>query len=272
VKIVPGDSSRGINLTLRDHLDGFLLRLAYTRRTAMFSLVPRLVHTAVKEPDFRGLVEIVLYVGNRKTFLEVNRRSLVSHIKPVHFADVDNLMMLHPEGTVISTSIVAGAQVHVVKTRSRARRELKLSRLSVALPEKLTGAAVFLAGKKRNALAVEWKSHLAGWTGTGLSRRARLWAALGFLGAAVRLRFEDAVDLAWWRPTDAVLRSRAKSNLFVWLPTLGIMLAIVHREGLYGLITNAENLIETWGGLYVTVRVGRWYRKVKPPKPRRARE
>jgi hypothetical protein len=37
--------------------------------------------------------------------------------------------------------------------------------------------------------------------------------------------------------------------------------------GRYGPIANAENLIETWVGLYAAVRVGRWYRKVKPPEP-----
>jgi hypothetical protein len=128
---------------------------------------------------------------------------------------------------------------------------LKLSCLSVYLPEKLTGAAVFLAGKKRSALAIEWKSHLVGWTGTELSLRSQLWAALGLLGAAVRLRLEDAVDLAWWRSVDAVLRSRAKSNLFVWLPTLGIVLAIVYHEGLYGLIptprtSSRPGVVSTW--------------------------
>ena len=65
-----------------------------------------------------------------------------------------------------------------------------------------------------------------------------------------------------------MLKSRAKSNLFVWLPVLGMVLAVVHHDGWYGPIANAENLIETWVGLYAAVRVGRWYRKVKPPEPR----
>ena len=89
----------------------------------------------------------------------------------------------------------------------------------------------------------------------------------------MRYRAQDAADLAW-RSADAVLRSRTKSNLSVWLPVLGIVfgivLAVAHHDGWYGLVANAQNLIETWAGLYAAVRVGRWYRKVKPPEPRRA--
>ena len=86
----------------------------------------------------------------------------------------------------------------------------------------------------------------------------------------MRYRAQDAADLAW-RSADAVLRSRTKSNLFVWLPVLGIVLAVVYHDGWYGLVANAENLIETWVGLYAAVRVGRWYRKVKPPDPQARR-
>jgi hypothetical protein len=91
----------------------------------------------------------------------------------------------------------------------------------------------------------------------------------GFVLAAMRYRAQDAADLAW-RSADAVLRSPTKSNLFVWLPVLGIVLAVAHHDGWCGLVANAQNLIETWAGLYAAVRAGRWYRKVKPPEPRRA--
>ena len=140
-------------------------------------------------------------------------------------------------------------------------------------PHRLAGLAVFLAGRRRSVLADEWRAHLVGWPGRGLSLRDQTRAARGFLWAAVRYRLGDAADLAW-RPVDSMLRSRAKSNLFVWLPVLAAVLAVVHHDGWYGLIANAENLIETWAGFYATVRVGRWYRKVRPPepKPRRAKE
>ncbi|HEX3958315.1 MAG TPA: hypothetical protein VHZ03_17090 [Trebonia sp.] len=53
---------------------------------------------------------------------------------------------------------------------------------------------------------------------------------------------------------------------------LAAALEVVHHDGWYGLIANSENLIETWGGLYAIVRVGRWYRKVKPPVPKPRQE
>jgi hypothetical protein len=106
----------------------------------------------------------------------------------------------------------------------------------------------------------------------GLSRHDQLRAARGFLWSAIRYRLQDAADLGW-RPVDVVLGSRALSNLTIWIPVLAAVLAVVHHNGLYGLITNASNLIELWGGLYAAVRVGRWYRRVKPKRnPRRARE
>ena len=58
----------------------------------------------------------------------------------------------------------------------------------------------------------------------------------------MRYQAQDAAGLAR-RPADAVLRSRTKSNLFVWLAVLGIVLA--HHDGWYGLAANAQNLIET---------------------------
>ena len=113
-----------------------------------------------------------------------------------------------------------------------------------------------------------------GWVAPrGLSHREQVRTAFSFTLAAVRLRLQDASDLAW-RPVDALLRARAKSNLFVWLPVLAVALVVVHHEGFYGLVTNVDNLAETCGGFYGVIRVGRWYRKVKPPepKPHRAKE
>ena len=60
----------------------------------------------------------------------------------------------------------------------------------------------------------------------------------------MRYRAQGAADLAW-RSADAVLRSRTKSNLSVWLAVLGIVLAVAHHDGWYGLAANAQNLIET---------------------------
>jgi hypothetical protein len=108
----------------------------------------------------------------------------------------------------------------------------------------LTDLAVLLAGRRRLALRAEWRAHLAGESGHDPVARAKVRQALGFAAAAARFRLADAADLVW-RPADAVLKSRTKSNLFVWPPVLGMVLAVVHHDGWYGPIANAENLIET---------------------------
>jgi hypothetical protein len=145
-------------------------------------------------------------------------------------------------------------------------------RRTVLSPRWLTGAAVVLAGHKRSAVGEEWRRHLLGESAQGLTHKEQIRAARGFVWAAVCYRLHDAADLAW-RPVDAVLGSRTLSNLTVWIPVLAAMLVIVRHDRLYGLITNASNLIELWGGLYAAIRVGRWYRRMKPKrKPRRARE
>jgi hypothetical protein len=145
--------------------------------------------------------------------------------------------------------------------RHRREREVVLS------PRRLTGAAVFLAGQKRSAVADEWRSHLSGLTSQGLASRGQTRAALGFLWAAVRYRLRDAVNLAW-HSVDAVLRSRTLSNLFVMIPTLMAALCILRHLGTLGVLTSAESISAIGGGLYGLVRVGRWWRDVKPPEPK----
>jgi hypothetical protein len=145
--------------------------------------------------------------------------------------------------------------------RHRREREVVLS------PRLLTGAAVFLAGQKRSAVADEWRSHLSDLKGQGLASRGQTHAALGFLWAAVRYRLRDAADLAW-HSVDAVLRSRTLSNLLVLIPTLMAALYILRHLGTLGVVTSAEGISAIGGGLYGLVRVGRWWRDVKPPEPK----
>lgn len=134
----------------------------------------------------------------------------------------------------------------------------------------LTRTAVFLAGPKHRSLRHEWQSHLLGESGHGLARRDQIRAVRGFLRAAVRLRLQDTLDLAW-RPADAVLRSRTLSNLFVLIPTWVAALWILRHEGALGVLTSAEGISAIGGGLYGLVRVGRWWRDVKPPEPKARR-
>ncbi|HLM90239.1 MAG TPA: hypothetical protein VK284_14685 [Streptosporangiaceae bacterium] len=147
-------------------------------------------------------------------------------------------------------------------------------------PQSLTAAAAFLAGRKREAEHYEWRSHLSDLTGQGLSNRDQTRAALGFLWAALRFRLRDAANLLRdaanlaCRPLDALLRSRALSNLLVLVPTLMAALYILRRLGTLGVLTSAEGISAIGGGLYGLVLAGRKYRNVKPPEPkaRRAKE
>jgi hypothetical protein len=143
---------------------------------------------------------------------------------------------------------------------------------SVISPTSLTGAAAFIAGRKRSEIRDEWESHLAGEAGQGLARNLQVRAAWGFLWSAVRYRLRDAAGLAW-RPVDAVLKSRGLSSVVVWVPTLGFAVAIVRHDGFYGLVTYDTNLIELSGGIYLVLKTGRWWRKAAPkPRPGRVDE
>jgi hypothetical protein len=48
------------------------------------------------------------------------------------------------------------------------------------------------------------------------------------------------------------------------------MLILCH-EGTLGVLTSAESISAIGGGLYRLVRVGRWWRDVKPPEPKARR-
>ncbi len=140
-------------------------------------------------------------------------------------------------------------------------------------PHKLTGLAVFIAGRKRAVMASEWRAHLSGETGSGLSADRQVREAAGFVLAAMRYRLQDTADFAW-RPVDAVLASRKLSNLFVLLATLMVVMIHVHHGGLYELADNLEGEAVVWGAAFGLIRAGRWWRDVKPRehKPRKSRQ
>jgi hypothetical protein len=116
-------------------------------------------------------------------------------------------------------------------------------------------------------------AHLAGEPGHQLGRRGQMFAALGFVAAAVRFRIEDLTDRAWM-PVDAVLRSRFLSGIFITGPVLWVVLAIVHHDGRYGLVLDIQDPFCVGGGTWGTIFGLRKGRKVKPPEhqPRRSSE
>jgi hypothetical protein len=74
-----------------------------------------------------------------------------------------------------------------------------------------------------------------------------------------------------WIPADAVLRSRPLSNLVVWVPTAVGAAVLFRHIGGYGVIASAESILAIGGALYTLIRVGRWWRNVKPPEPKAQR-
>jgi hypothetical protein len=140
--------------------------------------------------------------------------------------------------------------------------------LAGALAPRIADLAAVLAGRKRPALREEWREHLS-----GLPARRKADAALGFVVAAVRYRLRDAAEVAWI-PADAVLKSRPLSNLVVGMPTVTAAVILFRHDGIDGVIASWESIAGIGGVLYTMIRVGRWWRNVKPqdPQPRRAKD
>jgi len=178
----------------------------------------------------------------------------------------------HETLRVTETAAVRVVEDESARARESARRRLVVRRGTIS-PGSLTSVAMFLAGRRRPLVGVEWRGHLLGEHGSGLTQREQVRAARGFILAALQYRVRDAADLAW-RPADAVLRSRFLSNLFVWGPVMVTLIAIVRHDGRYGLVTDDQDPAELGAFLYLVIRTGRWWRGIKPPppKPRRARE
>jgi len=177
---------------------------------------------------------------------------------------------IHPSKQLL---MLAAAEI---KDRERRASEGSRSgpRFAALCACSLTGLAAILAGRNRRpGLLEEWLAHLVGHVGQEIPAWRKLIAALGFLIAAVHYRIQDATDLAWI-PAEATLKSRALSNIFFISPTATAAVVIFHHDGIPGVINNAEGLTAVGATFYGLVRVGRWWRGVKPPdpKPRRSKE
>jgi hypothetical protein len=139
-------------------------------------------------------------------------------------------------------------------------------------PQRLTGIAVFIAGRERADLGEEWRAHLYEQTGRGLPADQQAMEAVGFVRAAVLCRAEDVED--WlWEAVDAVLASRWMSSLFVLLAMVSIAVVFIRQGGLYGLADNVGGVAVVFAAALGVIHVGRKVRDVKPPehKPRRER-
>ena len=71
--------------------------------------------------------------------------------------------------------------------------------------------------------------------------------------------------------TEAVLKSRHRSNVIVFGPTGIAAIIILRHNGAAGMLASYESIAAIGGTLYGLVRIGRWYRNVKPTEPKARR-
>lgn len=156
---------------------------------------------------------------------------------------------------------------HIWESQIEQQRNRLLARLSAGSAVALTALAAALAGRSRPALGDEWRAHLAGETGHDPAAWPKVRQALGFIISAIQMRLTDVVDLAW-RPVDAVLVSRPLCNAFVIGPVTVTLIAIVRHDGRFGLVADIQDPIALGAFLYAVIRVGRWWRGIKPSEPK----
>jgi hypothetical protein len=76
----------------------------------------------------------------------------------------------------------------------------------------------------------------------------------------------SARKLAVWPAADAVLASRAASNLVAAAGTTCVATVFIAVGGVISFITNLPALAVVWGTLYGLIRLGRGWRGVQPPR------
>lgn len=180
------------------------------------------------------------------------------HWRPLWEAAVAAVAAESPKAASVAAAPVAGES-------PTAATQANPTVLATGIPSlKLMSLAVLIAGRGRApSLSAEWRSHLAGEAGRGLTRRQQMNAACGFVRASACCRAQDAADL-WWRAGDKILASRRWSNAVVWLPTLFAVFLVIARDGVYGVVANFENLASLCGSLFLAIRLGQKWRGVKP--------
>jgi hypothetical protein len=234
--------------------------------------------------DFIRVVDGQVLVGQAKTWTSNRRRGWMAHLSPrrrtkrrravgiAAIAMATAVLWLSPNPTWTRALGAAALLLQLLpaeSARSKAgarkkRAELPLTRFAV---RGLTDLASLLAGRRRPALRAEWRAHLAGESGHDPVTWRKVKEALGFVASALQCRGRDMAEAAWI-PIDAILKSRKLSNMLVFGPTWAAAMYILRHVGTLGVLTSAESISAIGGGLYGLVRVGRWWRNVKPPEPK----
>ena len=176
------------------------------------------------------------------------------------------------ESKELVTADAANAEAHLpepvpssMASQPQERIRKFRARRAAVTTRRLTSIAVFIAGDRGDALSDEWRSHLSGESGHGMSSRRQAREAAGFVRAALACRLHDAADLAW-RPVDTLLESRELSNLTVVLATLVIVVDFLRRGGVNSLADHLDDIPVVPACMLWVIHRGRRYRQVKPPK------
>lgn len=129
-------------------------------------------------------------------------------------------------------------------------------------PRRTLHLAAAIAGRRRVHLRGEWAAVLAGDPDNGmvLTQGQRRRLVVGFLIAALRFRFRDAVR-PLWVPVDWVLSVQARTETVIALAVGAQVIYIAWHDGLHDLLTYGWGWCGGCGGaLYV---LSKWLRRVR---------
>jgi hypothetical protein len=87
--------------------------------------------------------------------------------------------------------------------------------------------------------------------------------------AAVRWCCHAVAQRVWWL-ADKFLRSSRATALAQVTPTILVVVMVLYKDGIYGLVTNATNLIDAAGVPYLAIREARRKRGISQPSPPQA--
>lgn len=212
--------------------------------------------TSAGKPDDSGEFEAIIAAMLDASLARPGSFRAGTRLRPVDHGDIDVVVWDKTDPSQVSVLVECKQLTPEARPDSPARH----ARVS---PQRLTRLAVLIAGRRRASIGCEWRSHLAGETGTGLPEGRQARVAAGFVAAALRCRLQDLDDIAW-KPVDAILASRELSGLVALLATLAAVVISIHGDGVYGLVSNLGNTAVVWGMTYGLIRAGRWWRGVKP--------
>jgi hypothetical protein len=230
------------------------------------SLVGRRVGFVLRYRDARGIRRVLRWLA--LVTLPITAVEFWSWSTLTHSAS--RAAAITAASTVACTAASALLAFVTVVVGRRMRSKWTSAWFSAFSARGLTDLAVFLAGRKRQALRGEWHAHLGGESGHDPVTWQKVGDACGFVYAAAQCRLGDVAEAAW-TPADTILKSRKLSNLLVFGPTVAAAVFILRHHGALGVLTSAESIIAIGGCLYTLVRVGRWWRDVKPPEPKARR-